>query len=166
MKYFAQEARRFLEEAKGSDPLVVLLSGDLGAGKTTFVQALLSELGYQDSEVQSPTFLKLLEYKVPDFGLCLHIDSYRMQDSEEFERLALETYSEARAWFVEWPELFEKYLKEHSELRRLLGISSYWELELFGEEKKVGPILGPGGRGGEDIPTLKRGVRWSRKLMT
>lgn len=128
--HFAAEAHDFLRAARPDNPLLVFLHGDLGAGKTSFVKACLAELGYPAERVQSPTFLKLLEHPVPNFGLCVHIDAYRMQEREELERLSLESYGEARAWFVEWPPLFAEYLSAHETLRRHLGFRAVWDVRL------------------------------------
>lgn len=58
----------------------VALTGTLGSGKTTFVQALCTALGYPD-KVTSPTFTLFNEYPLDDFRI-LHVDCYRLQDSE------------------------------------------------------------------------------------
>jgi tRNA A37 threonylcarbamoyladenosine biosynthesis protein TsaE len=105
------------------------------------VKAYLAQLGFPASEVQSPTFLKLLEYRVPGYGLCLHVDGYRLEDEAGTEKLSLESYDEIRALFVEWPEHVEKYLRDRPALRSRLGIKNYWDLD-FAE--KVGSILEPG----------------------
>jgi tRNA threonylcarbamoyl adenosine modification protein YjeE len=153
--HFYREAAAFLTEARDVDPLLVLLRGDLGAGKTTFVKAVLSALGVPASEVQSPTFLKLLEHAAPGYGLCVHIDAYRIEDEEGFAKLALETYAEARAWFVEWPEGFESFLAAHAPLRAHLGFREAFEVEL-----KLDPVPGSAGAG---HPVTGRSVRWHRK---
>ena len=86
---------------------VVLLTGDLGAGKTTFVGGALKELGYQD-HVVSPTFniLKCYFEVQPN---VFHIDAYRLEDQNI--DIGLEEFLEGEGIsFVEWPKFIEKIL--------------------------------------------------------
>ncbi len=79
---------------------VILLTGDLGAGKTTFVGGALSELGYKD-HVVSPTFniLKCYFEVKPN---VFHIDAYRLEDQNH--DIGLEEYIEGNGiTFIEWP---------------------------------------------------------------
>jgi len=83
---------------------VVLLTGDLGAGKTTFVSGALNELGYKD-HVVSPTFniLKCYFEVTPNI---YHIDAYRLEDQNI--DIGLEEYIEGNGiCFVEWPKFIE-----------------------------------------------------------
>lgn len=116
------------ELANGRTPCVLTLSGPLGAGKTTFVQEFLDSFAVNPAEVHSPTFLKMLEYPMPKWGLCLHLDAYRVERASDFDRMALDTYSEAALWLVEWPEKFLEYFKGRDELRAHLGFQKYWDL--------------------------------------
>lgn len=109
---------------------MVTLRGDLGAGKTAWVKALAQGWGLDPAQIQSPTFLKLLEYRIPKLGLCVHIDAYRIEDNEGFEKLSLETYDEARVWCVEWPDAWLKYLAGHEALRKHLGFTHYWDIAI------------------------------------
>jgi tRNA threonylcarbamoyl adenosine modification protein YjeE len=110
--YFRSETVKIAADIKGSaSPTLLLLEGPLGAGKTTFTKELLAELGFDAAQVQSPTFLKLLEYQIPNFGLCLHIDTYRMEEVYDLERLSLESYENAALIIVEWPELFLSFFE-------------------------------------------------------
>jgi tRNA threonylcarbamoyladenosine biosynthesis protein TsaE len=65
---------------------VIALKGDLGAGKTTFVQAVASELGVHEV-VTSPTFVVMKQYEVEDhtsgYEHLIHIDAYRIEQNEE-----------------------------------------------------------------------------------
>lgn len=86
---------------------VVLLTGDLGAGKTTFVGGALKELGYTD-HVVSPTFniLKCYFEVTPN---VFHIDAYRLEDQNI--DIGLEEFLEGEGIsFVEWPVFIEKIL--------------------------------------------------------
>jgi tRNA threonylcarbamoyl adenosine modification protein YjeE len=127
-RFFNREIKRFGEllgaqvpRVSSTAPVLVLMEGDLGAGKTTFVQELLSHWGYPSSKVQSPTFLKVLEYCVPGHGLCVHMDCYRIEDPSEFVKLGLENYLDAKFWFVEWPGALVSYLESNPTLTKLLG---------------------------------------------
>ena len=111
-------------------PLWISLYGDLGAGKTSFTQELVRHWGGRGIQVQSPTFLKLLEYRLPDGRLVLHLDGYRLEDEDDIEKLALEQYAEADVWIVEWPEKIETYLAARPELTSALGIKTKITIEI------------------------------------
>lgn len=100
---FAGKAGRRLVAAKRW-PLLIGLRGDLGAGKTTFVRALLRGLGYQ-ARVPSPTYTLLEHYAVGGLAV-VHLDLYRLASEGELENLGLRDWLEAPATWVliEWPE--------------------------------------------------------------
>lgn len=80
------------------------LSGDLGAGKSTFTRALLRAFADDPHlEVPSPTFTLVQTYDLPRMTVS-HLDLYRLEDPEEVEELGLEELLETGAAFVEWPE--------------------------------------------------------------
>lgn len=82
---------------------VLHLSGDLGAGKTTFARGLLAGLG-EAGPVRSPSYGLVAEYTVGDRRV-LHLDLYRLQDPEELVQLGLRDEDRPGAtWLVEWPE--------------------------------------------------------------
>ena len=84
-------------------PEVVYLEGDLGAGKTTFVQGVVSALG-SEAAVVSPTYTLVEEY-VTAGGCVHHLDLYRIQNSNEVEGLALRDRCDNKSiLLIEWPE--------------------------------------------------------------
>lgn len=83
---------------------VVLLSGDLGAGKTALARGILAGLGHV-GEVPSPTFTLVQSYEVPGVRLPVwHVDLYRLEDSGEVEELGLDEILVDGALIIEWPE--------------------------------------------------------------
>lgn len=83
---------------------LLLLEGDLGAGKTTFTQALARVYGITRA-VTSPTFTLANEYRLPDGGRLVHFDLYRLASPEGLYDLGLEDALERGARMVmEWPE--------------------------------------------------------------
>lgn len=89
---------------------ILLLRGNLGAGKTTFTQFLLKELGSQD-EVNSPTYSIVNEYNTTD-GKVFHFDLYRLKNIEEVFDIGMDEYlEEGILSIIEWPEIYEEELE-------------------------------------------------------
>ena len=82
---------------------VICLQGDLGAGKTTFVQGLARGWGSLDS-VSSPTFILVNLYRRADQNQLFHMDAYRLDSTPEAEELDLDTMLADGALIIEWPE--------------------------------------------------------------
>jgi tRNA threonylcarbamoyladenosine biosynthesis protein TsaE len=81
---------------------VVWLSGELGTGKTTFVQAVARAAGAQPA--RSPTYALIHEYASPE-GVVLHVDCYRLRSPDEAQDLDLDLLRrDARLMLIEWPE--------------------------------------------------------------
>ncbi|WP_294200445.1 tRNA (adenosine(37)-N6)-threonylcarbamoyltransferase complex ATPase subunit type 1 TsaE [Chryseobacterium endophyticum] len=88
---------------------ILLLKGNLGAGKTTFTQFLLKNLGSPD-EVNSPTYSIVNEYNTPK-GKVYHFDLYRLKNIEEAYDIGIEEYLDnAFLCIIEWPEIYEEDL--------------------------------------------------------
>lgn len=83
---------------------VVLLSGDLGAGKTTLARAMLKARGLA-GEAPSPTFAIVQPYAPPEVDLAIaHVDLYRIESEDELIELGLDEYLYDGALLIEWPE--------------------------------------------------------------
>ena len=81
---------------------VVLLHGDLGAGKSTLARGWLRALGVEGA-IRSPTYTLVEHYPLPAGGKGLHLDLYRIGDARELDFLGLDDAG-ASLWLVEWPE--------------------------------------------------------------
>jgi tRNA threonylcarbamoyladenosine biosynthesis protein TsaE len=90
--------------ARLKPPVLILLSGDLGAGKTTLTKGIASGLGAaEEEEVTSPTFT--LVHKYDRGARVYHVDLYRIADPHDLETLGLEdVFGEHAVVIVEWPE--------------------------------------------------------------
>ena len=116
LPYFARNILSVLMLAEHKDTATMLaLEGDLGAGKTTFVQALARELGVKGT-VQSPTYVLMKNYPLElsgagantntKFTKLVHIDAYRLESPEEFDALRPQEFLDDPQTLVvvEWPE--------------------------------------------------------------
>lgn len=102
LKDIASVAGRFVSQM--GDKKIFTFSGELGAGKTTFIAALCRELGVTEV-VSSPTFAIIQQYSSPNRGTIYHLDLYRIRDEEEAIQSGLEDCLLSGALcMVEWPE--------------------------------------------------------------
>ena len=116
---------------------IVVLSGELGSGKTKFVQGVLRYFGLE-SEISSPTFTIVNEYNGKETNIY-HFDVYRLEDVDEFYAMGGEEYFEQGICLIEWGEMIESILptdyikvtfqknEENEEYREL-------QIEPFGEK--------------------------------
>ncbi|MDE6702323.1 MAG: tRNA (adenosine(37)-N6)-threonylcarbamoyltransferase complex ATPase subunit type 1 TsaE [Muribaculaceae bacterium] len=97
-------ADKFVETM--GDPTVYAFYGDMGAGKTTFINALSRRLGVEDDVTNSPSFAIINEYRSDTTAeLIYHFDLYRLEDIEEALEIGVEDYFDSGALcFLEWPE--------------------------------------------------------------
>jgi len=89
---------------------MITLSGDLGAGKSTFARALIRHLAGDDTvEVPSPTFTLMQTYELPRFAL-IHADLYRLSGPAELAELGFEEFGDRAVTLLEWPDRAGGYL--------------------------------------------------------
>jgi tRNA threonylcarbamoyladenosine biosynthesis protein TsaE len=99
--------------AKLAPPLLILLRGDLGAGKTTLVKGIAEGFGAASADdVTSPTFTLVHEYRGPRTTLY-HIDLYRVDTDRELETLGLDDLvGPSSILLIEWGEKFPRFVRE------------------------------------------------------
>ena len=90
-----------------SNGIIILLSGDLGAGKTELVRSIVKG-SKSDGFVRSPTFVLINNYEGP--VNITHCDFYRMEEGLEAEEIGIEEYFDETATLIEWPERIIKSL--------------------------------------------------------
>jgi tRNA threonylcarbamoyladenosine biosynthesis protein TsaE len=127
--------------------LVIYLDGDLGAGKTTLVRALLRALGHR-GPVKSPTYALVELYEVSSLYLY-HFDFYRFNDPSEFLEAGLDEYFQGMGiCLVEWPEKAAGYLPP-PDLRLALHVPA---------------AVGDGGQGGRRVELVAVSERGAQCL--
>lgn len=104
-------AAKWLLDRLGEKRLVVL-KGEMGAGKTTLVKAIAGEMGADENEVNSPTFSIVNEYET-ERGLVYHFDFYRIKKQSEAVDFGIFDYFDSgRYCFMEWAELIPDLLPD------------------------------------------------------
>ena len=99
-------AKIFAKHLSKGDTIV--LTGELGSGKTKFTEGFLSFFGLEE-EISSPTFNIVNEYSANSVNIY-HFDVYRLSDTEEFYAIGGEEYFEKGICLIEWGELVEEAL--------------------------------------------------------
>ena len=99
---------------------IVVLVGEMGAGKTTFTQSVLRAMGIEDLE-GSPTYSLINEYESPYFGKVYHMDLYRLNSLDEALDIGIEELLYQNViCFIEWPEKIKELLPDNT----IWGVSS------------------------------------------
>lgn len=94
---------------------IIVLSGELGSGKTKFTEGILKYFGLEN-EISSPTFTIVNEYS-NDSATIYHFDVYRLENSDEFYAIGGEDYFNNGICIIEWGELIEDVLpKKHTKI--------------------------------------------------
>jgi tRNA threonylcarbamoyladenosine biosynthesis protein TsaE len=102
-KETTQLAKKFAECCPKNKRLIIFLNGELGAGKTFFVRALIRSLGYPGL-VKSPTYTLMETYEIASYSIY-HLDLYRFQSANEIFDMGLcDEFDQATIWLIEWPE--------------------------------------------------------------
>lgn len=117
-KAIAKEIAKKLAHSLSSKNLkrIIALVGNLGAGKTTFVQGFAEGLGIKD-KIISPTFVLIRQHKIPGKNQTLfHIDLYRLENSEQFQSLGLEEIinDPNNIVLIEWAEKAKNLLPKNT----------------------------------------------------
>lgn len=99
-------AEKFASSLSNGD--IVVLTGELGSGKTKFVQGVLKHFNMED-EISSPTFTIVNEY-TSDKTNVYHFDVYRLEDSDEFYAMGGDEYFSKGICLIEWGEMIEDIL--------------------------------------------------------
>ncbi|MDE7143046.1 MAG: tRNA (adenosine(37)-N6)-threonylcarbamoyltransferase complex ATPase subunit type 1 TsaE [Muribaculaceae bacterium] len=107
------EAAREFASLMG-DETVYAFRGEMGAGKTTFISALVRQLGVEDDTANSPSFAIINEYRSDTTAeLIYHFDLYRLESVEEALEIGIEDYFDSGALcLIEWPERIEPLLPD------------------------------------------------------
>lgn len=131
-------AKNFAKNLKRDD--VIVLTGDLGSGKTKFTEGILSYFGFED-EISSPTFTIVNEYGNEDVKI-FHFDVYRLEDVDEFYAIGGEEYFGKGICIIEWGEfILEALPKDYikidflrdleNENRRVLKIEEFGDRHII-----------------------------------
>jgi len=134
---------------------VICLQGDLGAGKTTFVQGIAQGWGSLDA-VSSPTFILVNMYRGDDQSrggmtppLLFHMDAYRLESTLEAEQLDLDSMLAQGALLIEWPE----------RMNGLIPNERLWiNLEHIDEEEREMKFKATGKRYDELLEVIRHGT--------
>lgn len=99
-------AKKYAKNLETGD--IIILSGELGSGKTKFVQGILEYFGL-GNEISSPTFTIVNEYNTSNLNIY-HFDVYRLEDSDEFYAMGGDEYFSKGICLIEWGEMIESVL--------------------------------------------------------
>ena len=126
-------AKQLSNYLKGGE--IILLYGEMGVGKTTFVKYLINEFqikkNLQTTEVTSPTFNLLNEYDVDDLNIK-HYDLFRLKDKSELKNLDIFDNNKNAITLIEWPQLIDK-----EKLNKTIDLIFNYENELNNRSVKI-----------------------------
>ena len=108
--------------------LVIVLTGDLGSGKTKFTEGILTYFNLED-EISSPTFTIVNEHNAKNLNIY-HFDVYRLEDVDEFLAIGGEEYFDKGVSIIEWGESIEEILPKDY-------IKISFERDLTNENKRI-----------------------------
>ncbi|AXT19983.1 tRNA (adenosine(37)-N6)-threonylcarbamoyltransferase complex ATPase subunit type 1 TsaE [Flavobacteriaceae bacterium AU392] len=135
IEHIDEVAKKVLQNVKTK---TILFYGEMGVGKTTFINALVNALGGNE-KTSSPTFSLVNEYEVKN-DLVYHFDFYRIENEIEVLDIGIEDYFYSGRWnFIEWPERISRILPfetEILELKTLKNGSRALKLVVFDEINK------------------------------
>lgn len=116
--------------AKAIKPSSILaFYGDLGSGKTTFIQTILKNFGVPSDQIQSPTFSYLHTYEKNDLSLH-HFDLYRLKSEKDFFALGFSDYLGEGISFIEWAEKINQILPEGKTIKIEINHISEFKREI------------------------------------
>ena len=117
ISHSVEDTQRYAEQVsshlKAGD--ILLLQGDLAAGKTKFVECCCQVLGYKDP-VNSPTYTMANVYPLNDYDI-VHADFYRMKSEGEIFEMGLDFYLDEALIFIEWGERFADFFSDYLHLQ-------------------------------------------------
>ena len=108
--------------------LVIVLTGDLGSGKTKFTEGILTYFNLED-EISSPTFTIVNEHNAKNLNIY-HFDVYRLEDVDEFLAIGGEEYFDKGVSIIEWGESIEEIIPKDY-------IKISFERDLTNENKRI-----------------------------
>tara|TARA_Y100000816_G_scaffold269837_1_gene233099 strand:+ start:323 stop:802 length:480 start_codon:yes stop_codon:yes gene_type:complete len=133
-------AENFSKLLKNGD--FILLTGNLGVGKTTFIRHIINSLQkinkQQISEVPSPTFNIINEYQIKSI-LIKHYDLYRVKNKKELYNLGIQENLKKQITFIEWPEIIKK-MKIKNSINLLFEYNNNFTkryLKIISKNKKI-----------------------------
>ena len=111
IKFQLNQLSKISDNVKNNiDKNIILISGEMGTGKTTLIKEILRSMDVIDN-ISSPTFSIINEYKTKKGGLIYHVDLYRIKSIEEIEGIGLFEYLESgNLCFIEWGDQIEKII--------------------------------------------------------
>ncbi len=119
---------------------IIVLTGELGAGKTKFTEGILTYFGLQN-EISSPTFTIVNEYQTEKFPIY-HFDVYRLAGIDEFLAMGGDEYFEKGVSIIEWGEMIEEVLPKYVKITFLKNLEE--------ESKRIVQVEKKDEKGGKD----------------